>query len=185
MGKLIFVTGGARSGKSSFAEDTAKQNGEKVVYIATAIAFDEEMKQRIQLHRQQRPESWHTIETYQNIAEALRDYNEAFDCVLLDCVTIMVNNIMMDEITDWEQITEAEGMKVEMIAKREITSLIEYCKESDKTFIIVTNETGSGIVPYYPSSRLFRDVAGRVNQMLARASDEAYLLVSSLPVRLK
>jgi len=185
MGKLIFVTGGARSGKSSFAETTIKKVGENIIYVATALAFDEEMQQRIALHKKQRPSNWYTIEAYTNISEKIENYKGHYDGVLLDCITIMVNNIMIDEIRNWDSISIKEGDSVEKKVTMEITNLINYIKRGDKTFVIVTNEIGSGIVPVYQSSRLFRDIAGRANQILAKASDEAYLLVSSLPIRIK
>jgi len=185
MGKLIFVTGGARSGKSTFAEKTIKKAGKDIIYIATAIAFDEEMKQRIALHKKQRPSNWHTIEAYKNISEKLSTYKKHYDGVLLDCITIMINNIMMDEIVNWDKISIKEATLIEKKVVVEITNLINYIKKVDKLFVIVTNEVGSGIVPIYQSSRLFRDIAGRANQILANAADEAYLLVSSLPVKIK
>jgi len=185
MGKLIFVTGGARSGKSTFAEKTIKKAGKDIIYIATAIAFDEEMEQRIALHKKQRPSNWYTIETYKNISGKVAAYKKHYDGVLLDCITIMVNNIMMDEIVNWDKISIEEATLIEKKVTTEIKNLIDYIKKENKTFVIVTNEVGSGIVPIYQSSRLFRDVAGRANQMLAHAADEAYLLVSSLPVKIK
>lgn len=185
MGKFIFITGGARSGKSSFAENMAKSHKGKILYVATGKAIDEEMEERIRLHKQQRGERFITVEGYRDIPGLLKGHIDECEVVLLDCVTIMVCNIMFDMINDWDSIDNRQSEEFEMTVAFEIQRLIEYIRVTDKTFITVTNETGMGIVPEYRSTRLYRDVSGRANQMLAKASDEAYLLVSSLPVRIK
>lgn len=185
MGKLIYVTGGARSGKSTFAEKKVNELSNEIIYVATAIAFDDEMKFRIDLHKKQRPSSWYTIEVYKNIIDRLKQYNKNYDGVLLDCITLMVNNIMMDELEDWDNIKAEDTVNIEKRVIEEVNSIIEYTKMNDITFVIVTNEIGSGIVPIYSSTRLYRDIVGRANQLLAQAADEAYLLVSSLPISLK
>lgn len=185
MGKLVFVTGGARSGKSTFAEEYVKKISDSVVYVATAIAFDDEMIHRIAKHREQRPKSWQTIEAYLDIPNKLSLLAPLVKTILLDCITVLINNVMMDKISDWDNITSENIKEIEKVVINEVQSLIDYTKSNDVTMVVVTNETGSGIVPLYHSSRVFRDVSGRANQLLATASNEAYLLISSLPVKLK
>jgi adenosylcobinamide kinase/adenosylcobinamide-phosphate guanylyltransferase len=185
MGKLILITGGARSGKSTFAEDYAKKLGKNILYIATAIPFDEEMKLRVKKHREQRPSHWETVEAYKDLDCVLKYKVEGKDGALLDCITVMVTNIMMDELHDWDNIKADNMEHVEMRIREEIEKLLLLVKSADVTFIVVTNEVGMGIVPEYPSTRLYRDIAGRANQMIAKAADEVYLCVSGIPVRVK
>ncbi len=185
MGRLILVTGGARSGKSRFAEELAKGLGNDILYIATAVPLDEEMKDRISKHRRQRPERWETLEAYRDLDEALRSCAPGKAGILLDCITIMVTNLMFESYTDWEAVNSAGRDEVEKNIKIEIEKLINEAKSLAMPFIAVTNETGMGLVPEYASARAFRDMAGRVNQMLAEAAEEVYLCVSGIPVRIK
>ncbi|RCX17561.1 adenosylcobinamide kinase /adenosylcobinamide-phosphate guanylyltransferase [Anaerobacterium chartisolvens] len=185
MGRLILVTGGARSGKSRFAEELAKGMGNSILYIATAVPLDEEMRDRISRHRQQRPEHWETLEAHRDLDEALRSHAPGKDGVLLDCVTIMVTNLMFESYTDWEAVDAFGRDEVEKNIKIEIKKLINEVKGLPMPFIAVTNETGMGLVPEYASARAFRDMAGRVNQMLAEAAGEVYFCVSGIPVRIK
>ena len=185
MGKLILVTGGARSGKSTFAEETAKKFGSSILYIATSTTFDDEMKARIERHRQQRPSNWETVEAYKDIDTVLDNRLADTDAVLLDCITVMVSNIMLETAMDWEGICNEEIDSVENRVKDEIEKLINLAMRADIPFIIVTNELGMGVVPPYELGRAIRDIAGRANQMLAKAADEVYLCVSGIPVRIK
>jgi adenosylcobinamide kinase/adenosylcobinamide-phosphate guanylyltransferase len=185
MGKLIVVTGGARSGKSSFAENTAKNFGDSILYIATSIPLDEEMQWRIRKHREQRPESWETLEAYREFNVRLKGILEDKDCVLLDCITIMLTNIMAEAIEDWNNLDCFRAEEIEKAANEEISGLLEVSEASAVPFILVTNEVGMGIVPEYPSARIFRDIAGRVNQIIAKAADEVYFCVSGIPIRIK
>ncbi len=185
MGKLILVTGGARSGKSTFAEDMVRKLGEKVIYIATSTACDDEMRERIKRHRQQRPAGWLTVEAYKDMDLQLKDRLRGMEAVLLDCITIMVSNIMLEKAMDWEGISTEEINKVEAGVKIEIEKLINTAKEASIPFVIVTNELGMGVVPPYELGRAIRDMAGRANQMLAKAAEEVYLCVSGIPVKIK
>lgn len=185
MGKLIMVTGGARSGKSTFAEESAKGLGKNILYIATSTDFDEEMKERIKRHRRQRPPEWDTVEAYKGMDVVLAGRLNGREVVLLDCITIMVSNIMLEKAMDWDGICPDEISSVEDNVKDEIDKLINVVKAADIPFIIVTNELGMGVVPPYELGRAIRDIAGRANQMLAKAADEVYLCVSGIPVRIK
>ena len=175
---ITLITGGARSGKSAYAESRAK-NYENVLYIATAQAGgDEEMIRRIEAHKSRRPASWRTAERDRDLAAVI----EGEDAALLDCVTVMLSNYLWkysggDDIIDEEK---SEGLCME-----ELKDLIAAVRRSSCDLFIVTNEVGSGIVPMHPVSRAFRDIQGRVNQRLAQAADEVYACISGIPVKIK
>lgn len=186
MGKLTFITGGARSGKSQYGENLAKENGGKVTYIATAIPFDEGMRDRIKHHQQSRPAEWATIEQYRDF-ENLRE-NPAFieaDVILLDCLTVLTTNLMLDADMDFDMVPIEDVWVVEKEILRQITTVLDICKESDKEMIVVANEVGLGLVPAYKMGSYFRDIAGRVNQMVAARADAVYFTVSGIPMKIK
>lgn len=185
MGKMILVTGGARSGKSSFAEGLAKSYGENVLYIATSVPFDDEMKQRIKKHREQRPGFWETLEAYKDLDRHLDGRIDTKCAVMLDCITVMTSNLMLEKCSDIENISNKEALEIEDYIKSQINALISAAKKFQGPFIIVTNEVGMGIVPEYKSGRVFRDIAGRVNQILAGECDEVFLCVSGISVKIK
>ncbi len=167
---IIFVTGGARSGKSTFALNLARDTLEPVTFIATAQAFDAEMTERIEKHQLERPQAWTTIEAPTDVQTALE--NTKTRVVILDCLSLLVSNLMLEHCTEPEILNRIETM-------------LETANARDLKLIVVSNEVGSGIVPEYPLGRLFRDVLGRANQTVAAASSEAYLLVAGLSLRLK
>ena len=176
---LIFVTGGARSGKSSWAEQCAaelsKQNKAKVYYIATAEVRDMEMRLRVALHRKRRPRSWKTIEAPRSIAaQILRKVKkiQPNSIFVLDCVTLLVSNVMTGE----DAATDAQ--KAEQTIRSELRALLLLLRDS--TIIMVTNELGSGIVPDNELARTYRDVAGRINQWLASQADQMWFIVSGM-----
>ncbi len=184
MGKMILITGGARSGKSGYAEDLLKEQS-NVLYIATGIPFDDEMKDRISRHRERRNKSWKTAEAYKGLDKIINEINDT-EYILLDCITIMINNIMLlDNKFDWDNIRPEEIQKVENSVQKEINALIDGANNFNGQTVIVTNELGMGLVPPDPLSRHYRDIAGRANQMLAEAADEVYLCVSGIPVKIK
>ena len=180
MGRMITVTGGARSGKSALAERLAAEAGGDVLYIATARAFDDEMKDRIAHHRASRPASWRTFEGCYGIADELRAHGGT---AILDCMTILVTNRMLDKCEDWDAAPLSLAQELEDELHAEVDAWREAVGEG--TFVVVTNELGMGLVPAYRFGRIFRDVAGRLNQHLARVSDEVYFTVSGMPIRLK
>lgn len=185
MGKLILVTGGARSGKSSFAEETAKAFGKDILYIATSIPFDEEMRLRIQKHREQRPSHWETVEAHKDFAKHLEGRLSDKAAGMLDCITIMVSNLMFERNVDWLKLTSGDMVEIEEAVKVEIDKLLALLKGAAIPFILVTNELGMGVVPENALARLFRDIAGRVNQQIAKAADEVYFCVSGIPMKIK
>ncbi|HEY5557862.1 bifunctional adenosylcobinamide kinase/adenosylcobinamide-phosphate guanylyltransferase [Acetobacterium sp.] len=184
MGYLIFVTGGARSGKSTFAEKLAKEELTSVVYIATAIPFDDGMKDRIARHQEQRPALWETIEQYKNFETMKEDpaFKKA-EIVLFDCLTVMATNNMLDFPIDYDTCSMDKVAEVEAAIKKEVETLLDVCK--DKMLILVSNEVGMGLVPAYKLGSYFRDIAGRMNQLVASRADEAYFTVSGIPMKLK
>jgi adenosylcobinamide kinase/adenosylcobinamide-phosphate guanylyltransferase len=182
MGKLTLILGGARSGKSTYAEKMAAEDGGKVVYIATAEAKDDEMVSRIKKHRTERPLSWQTREIPINISATLAENPITADVVLLDCLTLLVTNILMGMNPDLDELDEAGS---ETAVSSEISALITTIQQSDAHWLIVSNEVGLGLVPPYPIGRLYRDTLGRANQQIAQAADHVYFLVAGLPMVVK
>ena len=179
MGRLTLILGGARSGKSTHAQRLAGQHGGRVVYLATATAGDAEMKSRIEKHQQDRPAAWMTREIPVGIADALANQPVQADVVILDCLTLLVSNVMLNGVTDFDHPDEsAAAERVET----EISSLLSTIQTSPVYWIIVSNEVGLGLVPPYPLGRIYRDLLGRANQQLAACADEVYWLVAGIPV---
>lgn len=174
--KSILITGGARSGKSQFAQQLAIEIGGRVLFVATAEAKDEDMRRRIEAHRRSRPESWETLEVPLGINGAFSQRAEEAEAVVIDCITMLVANIML------QNQSEASA---EESALEEIRILINQMDRMAATFIIVTNEVGLGLVPDNALGRRYRDCLGRVNQLLARRADEVYLMVAGIPLRVK
>ncbi len=163
---LIFITGGARSGKSRLALEIAQRFAQPVTFLATAQAFDPEMTERIRLHQLERLAlGFVTIEEPLHLKKALL---ETEGVVLLDCLSLWVSNLLLSEQTQATMLAELQGLL-----------------ELEKTLVIVSNEVGSGVVPEYPLGREYRDWLGRANQMAAQAATEAYLMVAGLPLKLK
>lgn len=183
---VTLIVGGARSGKSSYAEKLCKNTGNDICYLATAKITDDDMADRIKKHIAQRPTSWKTIEQYSNFNGLKKD--KAFiesSIFLLDCVTIMITNIMFDQKIDYDTCSSEELDQVESVVFSEVTDLINVMRQYNKTLFLVSNEVGSGIVPSYRLGSIFRDIAGRVNQFIAREADEVYNVICGLPQRLK
>jgi len=178
MGKLIFILGGARSGKSTYAQRLAERSGKSVTFIATAQAGDDEMSARITKHRAERPAEWTTLEIQQNIAAHLKGHSTLTELCLLDCVTLLIANITFQytegEVTDEQKAAEA--------VNAEMDELLAYIRAQKADWIIVSNEVGLGLVPPYPLGRIYRDLLGMANQRIAADADEVYMLMAGIPV---
>ena len=176
MNKIILVTGGARSGKSVFAEKCTSEYAGKRAYIATAHIFDDEMAQRVQLHRERREgEGWSTIEEEYDLDAALKQaQDQKVEAVLVDCLTIWINNLMFrnDKFTESDMRLETE-------------KLIGSLKAFPGLAVLVINEVGQGIVPENAQVRLFRDRSGRCGQLVAAIADEVWYCVCGLPWKIK
>lgn len=181
MGKLTLILGGARSGKSMFAERLAGGGDRQVLYIATAQGLDEEMTARIASHRQKRPSTWHTLEIPINVGRVLQSQPIQSDVVLLDCLTLLVSNQLMKASTDVDQPDEKLA---KLLVQHEIDDLLTSIQAGQSEWIIVSNEVGMGLVPPYPLGRVYRDLLGWANQKLAVASDQVYFMVAGLPWKL-
>ena len=186
MSKVTLITGGARSGKSSFAEDLIKEKGENILYVATAKPIDDEMKDRIKKHQERRPAHWGLIEQYSGLSAVLPAESKKYDAILLDCVTIMSTNIIFDQpVMLKEDVTFEEMLETEKVLVAEIQDFIGCFKDLSRDLILVTNEVGLGLVPEYPLSRFYRDALGRVNQALGKAADEVYFVSCGCPLKIK
>lgn len=185
--RLILILGGARSGKSTFAERLAASARSSVAFIATATASDGEMRERIARHRASRPAHWQTLEEPLNLPAAVSRAAELADVLLLDCMTLWLTNWLLQQhgTHDAEQVTAS--MLFSEDVHKEVDALLSVVKAlgPEKTLIIVSNEVGLGIVPAYPLGRLYRDTLGHVNQQLARAADRVYLMIAGLAVDIK
>lgn len=165
----ILVGGGNRSGKSAFALEYARRFKEPLAFIATAQAFDDEMRTRIQKHRSERGPEFVTIEESMNPARSIDEAGDRFGAIVLDCLTLWLSNLML-----------AEGH-----VGRESAELLRACLSSPATVVLVTNEVGCGIVPENELARRFRDAAGRLNQQIAASASEVYWMVFGVPLRVK
>ncbi|MBN1623275.1 MAG: bifunctional adenosylcobinamide kinase/adenosylcobinamide-phosphate guanylyltransferase [Clostridia bacterium] len=183
---VILVVGGARSGKSSFAEKLCRDSGESVCYIATSKITDDDMADRVAKHRAQRPAAWHTIERYDDFQSLVNvDVFKNYNVFLLDCITIMITNIMFDQSVDYDTCSAQTLDVIESTIFSEIKNLLDVMIKNNKTLIMVSNEVGMGIVPSYRLGSIFRDISGRVNQFLAGEADEVYNIICGLPQKLK
>lgn len=175
---ITLVLGGARSGKSTFAEKIAYQRGRDMVsYLATAEAGDQEMSERIKKHQEARPKSWQTVEEAYKLQDVFLSFPAGL-VVLLDCLTIYISNILLKG-------NDNPSCHEEEIIVEELEGVINITREKNIDLIIVSNEVGSGVVPVSKLARRFRDMAGRVNQLIASRADEVYLCVAGLPVEIK
>lgn len=170
---IIFITGGARSGKSDFAQDMAEKIEGKRLFLATAQAFDEEMEERIQKHREQRGNRWNTIEEPLYIGNAIRSVLGQYKTILVDCLTVWMSNLLMEYPNQNEKISEI------------VDDFFFSLDELEEKIIIVSNEVGMGIVPDNKLARDYRDRLGFLNQRMAGRADEVYALLSGIPVRVK
>jgi adenosylcobinamide kinase / adenosylcobinamide-phosphate guanylyltransferase len=197
MGRLYFLLGGARSGKSEYAENLASSLSEKVAYVATSEIIDEEMQKRIELHRSRRPAGWQSFE-FKESNIIIDDFNPIMESIesgqkeviLIDCITNLLFRIVYKyRVEDLEIIDNAFERKIEGEVKEFfelfLSRLIKARDENNLNIMIVSNEVGLGLVPPYPFGRVFRDLLGLVNKKIASASDEVYFFVAGLKIQMK
>jgi adenosylcobinamide kinase/adenosylcobinamide-phosphate guanylyltransferase len=186
MGQLILVLGGARSGKSAFAQRLAQElGGEWVLFVATADTRDEEMRARIEVHRRARPAGWRTLEATSRVGEAIATHGDEALVVLVDCLTLLVSNAVLSISHVDSRDTQAWREAATNAVHAEVGALLAWHEAHPATLIVVSNEVGLGLVPTSPLGRLYRDLLGWVNQMLAARSDQVYWMVAGLPVELR
>lgn len=169
MGKITFILGGARSGKSSLALNIAKG---RVAFVATCQPLDKEMKERIGLHKKSRPSHWKTFENPDDMPKLLRGAGKSFDFIIIDCLTLFVSGLLL------------KGKSQACIEKK-IRDILKILRKIRAKSLVISNEVGLGIVPGNKLSRDFRDIAGRVNQITAQNSDEVIFMLSGIPVKMK
>ena len=174
--KITLILGGARSGKSTYAQQLAATMGGKVLFCATAEPLDDEMQSRIEQHRRSRPVDWDTVEASRDIGTALHKMVAGYDTVIIDCITLLVANCIGEN-------TNVDT--AEQLVHSEITNLINLMQRKHSSYMLVSNELGNGLVPENGLGRVYRDVLGKANQMLAAHADEVYLMVAGLPLKLK
>ncbi len=177
---LTFVLGGARSGKSAFAVRLAQARARQVCFIATAQPVDEEMAHRIARHRAERPPHWRTREIPRHLAQALRRHPPQAALCLVDCLSLLVANILLETVDPERPNAEAAQAAV----AAELNGLLDYMATSSCSWIVVSNEVGMGIVPMHPLSRLYRDLLGWANQRLTATAQEVYYLLAGVPLPL-
>jgi adenosylcobinamide kinase/adenosylcobinamide-phosphate guanylyltransferase len=174
--QIILLLGGARSGKSHYAQQLAGELGSKVLFVATGEGLDEEMQARIIEHRKDRPKSWRTLETTSGIGKGIEKQIGDAEVVVIDCITLLISNLLRDE---------PDYAKAEKRVKAEIKELIDAMDRLDASFVIVSNEVGMGLVPDNKLGRIYRDLLGKANQLLSSHATEVYLMLACLPVQVK
>jgi adenosylcobinamide kinase/adenosylcobinamide-phosphate guanylyltransferase len=179
VGKFTLILGGARSGKSSFAQQMAQRHTGPVIYLATAQALDSEMEQRIENHRLERPKDWITLEAPRGIVAALQRQPTTAGVILLDCLTLLVTNLVMTAAPDEDHPDEQAAHQA---VKDELAQLIPAIRASRSDWIVVSNEVGLGLVPPYPLGRIYRDLLGWANQEFAAFADEVFWMIAGIPV---
>ena len=184
--RIIFCTGGARSGKSEFAETLALSKDGQKGYIATGQAYDEEMKHRIHLHQERRKSTWKNYEIPYTVSEHIHRVLQECSVVLVDCLTMWTTNLLLQEgeFTSQEDINQRETTILSEI-KSVLDTIRSYKGADEKIVIFVTNEIGLGIVPENKLARYFRDITGRVNREVASTANKMYLTISGITIELK
>lgn len=181
MSRLILITGGARSGKSSHALDVCEKISDKRLFIATCPTIDPEMTERVLRHQKEREgRGWKTIECPIALDTAFQESGNTFDVILLDCVTLWVNNVLFS----YEE-KKKEKVLSDSIIKEQTKIWLRAAKETKATVVCVTNEVGLGIVPDNPLARGYRDLVGTVNQTIGKMADEVALVSCGIPLYLK
>ncbi|MCB0043165.1 MAG: bifunctional adenosylcobinamide kinase/adenosylcobinamide-phosphate guanylyltransferase [Caldilinea sp.] len=177
---LTLILGGARSGKSTYAEQQAAAAGGRVLYVATAEAWDDEMRARIAAHRAQRPATWRTVEAPRAVGAAARAaLDDGADVVLVDCLTLLASNVIIALPEGSDERAASASLN------EELDALLAAYEASDAAWFVVSNEVGLGIVPAYPLGRVYRDALGRANQRMAALADRVIFMVAGLPMTVK
>ncbi len=174
--QIILLLGGARSGKSYYAQQLAVELGGKVLFVATGEALDEEMHARIAQHKKDRPKTWRTLEINTDLSKKIEGEIRDAQVVIIDCITLLISNLLQGK---------PDNFRAEKFVQAEINNLIESMDKLDASFIIVTNEVGMGLVPDNKLGRIYRDLLGKANQLLAAHATEVYLMLACLPVQVK
>lgn len=169
---VTFILGGARSGKSSYALELAKEGQEKVAFIATCVNQDKEMKEKIKKHKLSRPQNWKLVEEGRNIASVLPQIVNKYRVILIDCLGLWVSNLLLDELKDNE-------------IEKKFHDLLDAILGIKTRIILISNEVGSGIVPDNLLARRFRDLLGSLNQMIAKKADEVIFMQCGIPIKIK
>ena len=177
MARTILITGGARSGKSAFAEILAREFGAPLGYLATARTLDSEMDERVRRHRGRRGNEWSTIEEPIHLSQALARSDGQYDAILVDCMTLWLSNLLFRYEDAAEEIEERINEDLQRL-KNTLQGMVT-------PVVLVSNEVGMGIVPDNALARMFRDIAGRTNQAMAAAADEVHVVISGIPLKLK
>jgi adenosylcobinamide kinase/adenosylcobinamide-phosphate guanylyltransferase len=159
------------------AQELAAKLGKRVLFVATCEPLDEEMSARIETHKRSRSPAWKTLEAPTDVAKAMRGKIGDAEVVIIDCMTLLISNLMGTEDVD------AETLEKKVTA--ELKELVAFMKTRETHFIIVSNEVGLGLVPPYPAARVYRDALGMANQMLAKNADEVYFMVAGIPIEWK
>jgi len=180
MGTLVLILGGARSGKSSYAQSLAEATGKSVTFLATAQALDEEMSTRIQKHRAERPLNWETLEIPFDIASQVQVKSNV---VILDCVTLLISNLLMQFVKN-DLVDEAPFMAAVQKEINELISMLR-AREQEQDWLIISNEVGLGLVPAYQMGRVYRDAIGWANQRLAREANKVIFMAAGIPTVIK
>jgi len=186
MGKLILILGGARSGKSTYAQKLAKEiatGSGQVAYVATGVACDDEMRARVEQHRRFRPPQWATIEAPTEVAQVIKNAGGEYTVMIVDCLTTLVTN-WLAERGPLEEPTESMVELEEAILGR-VEDLVRAAEGAKATVILVSNEVGLGVVPSFKAGRVFRDLAGLANQFIAHEADEVYMMWAGIPQKIK
>ena len=174
--RFIFILGGARSGKSRFAQELAGELGNRVLFVATGEPLDEEMLARIEEHKKSCPKGWRTLEIPTKIGKQLEAEIGDAEVVIIDCITLLISN-QLGDLSDYK--------KAEKLVLAEISKLIACIDKLDASFIIVSNEVGMGLVPEIKLGRVYRDLLGKANHLIAGRAGKVYFMIAGIPVAIK
>lgn len=177
---IYMVTGGTRSGKSTYVENLL-ENEQDILYIATSMVTDDEMKERVRRHKERRGERYTTYEGHGDLYEVVAEAHQ--EVVMLECIGTMVTNLIFDLCKDADKASTEELHQVEAGIMDQVDRLIEVSR--DKKLYVITNEVGMGLVSAYKLGRVFQDILGRVNQKLAKEAEHVVLMVSGVPLKVK